>query len=503
MRILYMPLDERPCNRKFPMMLASGCGVELITPPQSLLPDKKRPGDCAALHDFLLDQAKLCNAAVIAIDLLVYGGLIPSRLHHLGADEVLERLDVIRELRLRNPTLRIYAASTIMRAPSYDSSEEEPDYYARYGRMLFRRAWLTDRKQREGLDESEQDELANIAVPQSVIDDYEHRRSVNLAVNQACLRLVEQGAVDYLILPQDDSSPYGYTARAQRSLQRSICAQHLMRKVAMYPGSDEVGQTLVSRAICDVMERHPVIRTRYSGEYGAGIVPSYEDRPLRETVLRHIRAAGARVWDGCSGADIELLVNVPGRRMQEASQAIDGRDVTYDSYRNLPAFIDTIERLLVQERTVALADSAFANGGDPLLVDELDRDGMIPALTSYAGWNTNGNTLGTSISQAVAAQVRGTDTDRRMLNVNVAYRIIEDVFYQSIVRWQVDAQVSDHGGSYQDIGVCRRWAEDHTRNLLQHMVDETMLSKALPLQVARVSFPGRRLFEIGMNLEIT
>ena len=55
------------------MMLASGCGVELITPPQSLLPDKKRPGDCAALHDFLLDQAKLCNAAVIAIDLLVYG----------------------------------------------------------------------------------------------------------------------------------------------------------------------------------------------------------------------------------------------------------------------------------------------------------------------------------------------------------------------------------------------------------------------------------------------
>ena len=75
------------------MMLASGCGVELITPPQSLLPDKKRPGDCAALHDFLLDQAKLCNAAVIAIDLLVYGGLIPSRLHHLGADEVLERLE--------------------------------------------------------------------------------------------------------------------------------------------------------------------------------------------------------------------------------------------------------------------------------------------------------------------------------------------------------------------------------------------------------------------------
>ena len=84
------------------------------------------------------------------------------------------------------------------------------------------------------------------------------------------------------------------------------------------------GQTLVSRAICDVMERHPVIRARYSGEYGAGIVPSYEDRPLRETVLRHIRAAGARVWDGCSGADIELLVNVPGRRMQAL---LDGRTI--------------------------------------------------------------------------------------------------------------------------------------------------------------------------------
>ncbi len=204
-------------------MLASGCGVELITPPQSLLPDKKRPGDCAALHDFLLDQAKLCNAAVIAIDLLVYGGLIPSRLHHLGADEVLERLDVIRELRLRNPTLRIYVASTIMRAPSYDSSEEEPDYYARYGRMLFRRAWLTDRKQREGLDESEQDELANIAVPQSVIDDYEHRRSVNLAVNQACLRLVEQGGGRL-----SDPSPGRFEpVRIHRACPAFVAAEHM------------------------------------------------------------------------------------------------------------------------------------------------------------------------------------------------------------------------------------------------------------------------------------
>ena len=76
--------------------------------------------------------------------MLLYGGLIPSRLHHLSEKEVNERLDIVHQIKNINPHIKIYAFHCIMRAPSYNSSEEEPDYYEDFGYALFRRKYLLD-----------------------------------------------------------------------------------------------------------------------------------------------------------------------------------------------------------------------------------------------------------------------------------------------------------------------------------------------------------------------
>ena len=495
MRILLLPLDERPCNIKFPRMIGISGGIDVVEPPYELLGDKKKPASTDDLSRFLKAHAVGCNAAVLSLDTLVYGGLIPSRLHHLSTVEATKRLNALRELKQENPVLTIYASMSIMRCPSYNSSDEEPDYYEDYGRSLFRRAYLTDKKGRGGLDDEERSELDSIIIPQEYIDDYEQRRATNLTVNEACLDLLKEGVIDFLVFPQDDSSPYGYTAIAQQRLYRAIAAKKIEGRVMMYPGSDEIGGTLLARAACHIKRCTPTVRPRYSSVAGPSIVPLYEDRPMFESLKSHILAAGCRLADPEEKADIELMINAPGRVMQEASNAIDGRDITYDSFRNLPEFAATTARLVKEGRRVAVCDSAYANGGDPMLISYLDNLGVMDKLAAYAGWNTNCNTLGTALAQAILGR-QGSEATR----ANLAYRVIEDFIYQTSVRWQVDVELANHGGNYMDVRPCMDWAVDQVRLKLQASYERLALSHEIPVNITTVRFPWCRMFEIDMDL---
>ncbi|MGV3464600.1 MAG: DUF4127 family protein, partial [Heyndrickxia sp.] len=43
-KILYIPLDERPCNYSFPAELAEGTDFNIVRPDLSIMGNKKTPG---------------------------------------------------------------------------------------------------------------------------------------------------------------------------------------------------------------------------------------------------------------------------------------------------------------------------------------------------------------------------------------------------------------------------------------------------------------------------
>lgn len=496
MKILLVPLDERPCNAKFPLLVAqSSSDIELIEPPQELFGYKKTPADVENLSQWVIENACSVEAMVIALDALVYGGLIPSRVHYDDVEALEKRLNVVKEVRRRNPQIKIYAFSTVMRAPTYNSSEEEPEYYAQYGADLFLRRTLMDKRDRGLLVEGDLDQLDSIVIPPTVIRDYEKRREINLTVNQLVLDLVKSGDIDYLVFPQDDSSPFGYTAQAQRKLAQVIASSGVRSHVGIYPGSDEVGLTLLSHAASALRGQKPSISVHYASTLGPGIVPRYEDRPMYESLKAHVRAAGARLADSSEKADIELMINAPGKSMQEAQFSLTKRDLTYDTYRNLSEFVNTIVDYADQGRRIAICDSAYANGGDPQLIAMLDECAVLPHIVSYAGWNTNCNTLGNTLAQAILAQ-----DDNAYVRRNLSYRLVEDVFYQSIVRWQLDEEVLDHGGSYTNLSACMDWAQHSAQVKLQNLYDGLAFAKHTPLSIDSVDFPWSRLFEINIDV---
>lgn len=496
MKTLLIPLDERPCNRVFPEMIGkTNQDIDLLVPDMDLFGHKKEPTDTKQISDFLLENSEDCDNVVLSIDMILYGGLIPSRIHHLTREEALSRLSIIKKLKQINPKMKIYAFLCIMRAPSYNSSEEEPDYYEEYGYALFKRAYLLDYKKRHSLTDEEEAELEAICIPEDIVNDYETRRDFNTSMNLEVIQYLEEDYIDFLVIPQDDSSPYGYTAISQKTIVQKVKEKNLDTKVMIYPGADEVAMSLLARAYHEYYHIEPKVYPFYASILGPTLVPKYEDRPMYESLKSHIRVCKAVIVDNANDADYILAINCPGKIMQESFVDNNELDISYTSYRNLLDFAYRIQSYVKLGYQVALCDSAFSNGGELQLIRYLDQLGCLDKLISYAGWNTNCNSLGTTLTQMFIGQ--------KDLIFNLCYRIIEDVFYQVIVRKDmVENDLVELGLSYYDFKDQQEAVEKRIMEKLQTYYNSLKISHVHPCHILEIDMPWKRMFEIGMKIEV-
>ncbi|MGM9975207.1 MAG: DUF4127 family protein, partial [Clostridiaceae bacterium] len=504
LRLIYIPLDERPCNLNFPQKIAATRGdVELVAPSKELLGDKRKAADVSKLWNFVSENIAEVDAAVLSLDMLVYGGLIPSRLHKLTFQEVEESLNNLEKLKAINSKLKIYAFSCIMRAPQYNSSEEEPEYYEEYGFRIFRRKYLLDKRDRIGITPGEEEELSSITIPQDILKDYEERRLFNEEINLKIVELVEKGIIDFLVIPQDDSSEYGYTAISQKRVISYVKEKALEMKVNIYPGADEVGSTLMARAFNDYHNRTLKIYPFFSSTLGPQIVPLYEDRPMGESLKYHVRAMGGEIVDTAAAAEVLLAINSPGKVMEEAGSQDKTIDLTYSSHRNLFDFVMRIKSYIEKGYRVALCDSAFANGGDLELLGYLDRLNLIDKLSAYAGWNTNCNTLGTVLSASAffTPVINEKEINKDKLIENLIYRIVEDCYYQAKVRGRIiEGFLPKEGLSYYNFKGKQSLVEEAIKEKLLREYNKLRLASSYPVEIEKVITPWRRMFEIGMDL---
>ncbi|WHY77823.1 DUF4127 family protein [Neobacillus sp. WH10] len=503
MKVAYLPIDERPCNLHYVQMIArSGAEVQLILPDSHLLGYKKKPANTEGLWVWLNRAAETADALIISIDMLVYGGLLPSRLHYLTEETAVTWLDRLRSLRQAYPKLPIYASTLIMRTPKYSSSDEEPDYYEHWGRELFLRSYLLDKQARESLSEEETEQLQDIVsqLPQEYIEDYETRRSFNSNLNVAMLELVKEGVLTFLSIPQDDSAEYGYTAIDQQKVVEKRNLLRLQKKVHMYPGADEVGATLLARVYNDLKGQTPKIYPFWSSTLGPQLIPMYEDRPYAESLKAHVLAAGCQLVDTAKEADLLLAYNSPGRVMQESWDQ-KCKDITYTTFRNLLAFVDQLKRYIQSGKKVIVADAAFANGGDRELITLLDEEQVLDQLISYKGWNTNCNTLGTTICQGVL----GADGKPDVVKENLLYHLLDDYVYQAEIRMEMVADfLPKLDLSYFDLKNQAEFVNRERDTRMLKRFNESILHSFKEIQLLKIeSFaPWNRMFECGLSLQI-
>lgn len=500
-KIVVMPLDERPCNYKFIKEMTKETDYEIVLPPYELLSKKKTPGDLEGLGEWLLKAAKDAHGLVIAIDTLLYSGIIPSRLHYWDEETLKSRLKVLSTIRSEYPTLEIYAYNLIMRNPSYSSSEEEPDYYEDWGRDIHRYGYIQHKMELKRASEEEVEEFHAIKsrLPQKYLDDYLNRRDINFSMNQEFLGLLRDGVIDFGILPQDDSSMYGLTALDQQRVRKIISDYKINLKAYMYPGADEVTNTLVARMINKDQNVTPVIKVHYTSPMGPQLIPPYEDRPLGVTLSYQILAAGGVVGDSMDAADCIMIVNTPGGAMLEASQ-YSKRGIEYTVFRNLVEAVEKAAEAVSNNKTVIIGDVAYANGGDPDLVKLLGEKDLLFKVGGYAGWNTSSNTLGTCIPQGMLHHLYGNTKSHRDF---LGLRYAEDLGYCTFVRQDISQNL------VKKMGLSSRLLDGKSGKVaktihedLQRFVDDFIQDSTYSIHVLNSFQPWNRMFEVGLDVKV-
>jgi hypothetical protein len=500
MKIILVPLDERPVNTRYPQMIAAIAGVELVVPPPEVLPVQRSPADLDNLHAWLLAQSPP-DVLVASVEMLTSGGLIASRISDDPVEALLDRLKILGRFQQVTPETQLYGFSVITRIPDADNAIEEPDYWAQYGRRIHRYSRLMHRAE---FDQSGYDELAatRTDIPETYRQHFLRQRLRNHQLNLHLLEVLKRGWFDTLVISSDDTSEYGMGTQekawiAAWARRFEFHDDHLL----MYPGADEVGCVLLGRALLEQASSKPTFYIHYAIEEDRTRIAPYEDSPIHVTVERQIKALSGQVTSDLDGADFIVAVNTPSRIDQEYVTDVPGlADEIERRAPYLDRFVEQVGAWCGVGRRVIVCDVAYPNGSDPNLITEMLQSVDLTQLAAYGAWNTAGNTIGTALAQGIASH-RATSREQQQAHQRfLLHRFIEDWGYQHIVRKSVRDWLEASTG-------VRDTSPDNEAEAVERI--HTELSALLPRlgalsdgwHIASVRLPWHRTFEIDFDLE--
>lgn len=485
-KVVLIPLDERPCNYNYPKMIKDD-NISLIMPNIELLGSKKTPADIESLKSWIIDNTIDADYLVISLDMAIFGGIVPSRLHHNSLEYLLGISDTLKAVRENNKDIIIYAFELIMRCPSYNSGDEEPDYYE-YDGLNINRYGYYSHKDSLGLLSKEEIEDFNNIKSNIIIDnlnDFVERRRINIEVLLHNLSLLKEGIIDYFVIPQDDSCEYGYTALDQIRVKKYLKDNGLENKCPIYPGADEVGIMLLSRVLNHINNKNLKIHPIYLNSESKYCIPLYEDRALYKTVEYQIMVSGSTLEEDINNSDLVLLFTNAKEMVEEYEDS-----TSLESYSNRD--FKLIDSVLKKGKLVGIADNAYPNKGDYKILDYLIDNNKLFNISSYAGWNTSSNTMGTTIANMINYYYSRNDIIK---NNNLVFRYIEDVLYMGYVRKEM-REIYKNNPSL-------------TPALLSKMIKEKLLGLLKDkfdiiykeIEDLEIKLPWDRLFEIELKVK--
>jgi hypothetical protein len=507
-----VPLDSRPCNYRFPRQIAAIGGEQLWLPPHEWLGDLHAPGRAADLKNWLLKLPEI-SGLIVSIDMLAYGGLVFSRRSTTSHDEALGVLEALKAFRAQRPSTPIYAFNILMRlAITMDSEAAAPNYYnvMRYARLADEAERFHSEYLREQLEE------VRAAIPPAVLSEYLNARRRNHQINLEMVDWLADGVFDYLLITQEDAAEFGLHRREQDEIFERAQERNVTEKMSLHPGADEAALTLLARH----WDTGVSLRVHWSNGEDAHRIALFEDRPFDRALREHVASMKGVLIEAGDGiasddADFQFFVNAP--------LGIWPKDETDEMKKaradKLYPFVRGIEKAVEENRRVALCDVALPNGADDVLMNLLDKRGLLGKLAAYGGWNTAGNTLGTVLAQCAAikkdegARMKDESGDlissliphpSSLLNRQFIFeRLVDDWFYQSRVRAHIEKTAREAGASPLDLNGDGEIVEAQARRELKTYA-QILASRHFGSTLARcdVALPWRRTFEVDLRAEL-
>lgn len=442
------------------------------------------PGDPEGLYRWLTsDATKGADAFVLSSDMMVYGGLVASRIPGVPAWLGYSRLRFMTALRASRPNALFYGFGTVMRlAPTgVPAIGDAASFFAAGKAYELITQYANDPKpalgQRIG----------------PILDTYVATRRRNLDVDLFALQLTAEGGFDRFLLGQDDAGPHGLHIDDLAALERARThyGSGLVQRTSIEPGADELAMIMEANAFAARVNWVPRFSVTWSQPGGAAMQDSIEYAPFEKIVDEVIRSSGGNVVS--NDPDIELFVRV---RETSAEQE--------------KTFADRIESDVQAGKLVTVVDLTFF--GAPLeeqrtLVEDLIARKVAGRLAGFASWNTAANSLGTAIPASIAVGVGqrlGTFNKVELADF-LLDRYIDDYAFHDFVRPVLNDELTKDGVDHTYLlpDVAARTASENRALLWPHAVD--LLDAIFPDYRdggLTITLPWDRTFETEIDVRL-
>ncbi len=472
-------------------MLGRIAGTPVDAPPHALVGRFLEAGRSDAVIRWLNREttSRRPDAYVISTDMLAYGGLIASRVPGVSYGDAYSRLRELAHLRERSPRAWIGAFGTIMRLAPTGIPAGTP-FFAPYPIWSYLQEYANLHDPLLPSETARAAELRDLIGP-ATLDAYLATRARNLAVDRVLLEFAAGGSIDRLVLGQDDAGPVGVHVPDVALLQSELAAASLQDRVSIEPGADELGAALVAHAIARAARWRPRIAVRFSTPDGARYQDPIEYAPIVTAIDALIGVCGGIRDD--ERPEIELYVRVPGTMPQEDA-----------------AFTAAMSAARAAGRSVALADLSYLGSyaQQAAFARSILASGLAAQLDAYSSWNTNANTVGTALAEAIAAGAgRRTHTYDALAHRTFTFvMFLDDYAFHDEVRPDLNATLESQGITDHSLlspEVAARLAQRDDALLWRYALQILpQLDPGYHIAAMSIGLPWSRTFETSIDVGI-
>ncbi len=460
-------------------------GVTLVLPPKPLLGHLKQPANINALYDWAKTTHQQHPSAqwIVALDTLVYGGLIPSRLGDESKDDLLSRWQQWLAW-FENNQISPHGIASILRIPAYNNSAEEPDYWATYGEKLHQ---LSVALHRDGMIDN--DDLGRL--PSDVFEHFLATRARNMAMHHKFIEALQHQQLASVVWGEDDTGAYGLNRLEAEQLETLLRRLELNAIGRRQTGADEVASTLLTRLVLAHTKHAPRVAVQYTHPQTAHHTAKFDGISFTQLAKQQLAACGAEPTDAADDADLILLLHTPPSTTEGTFTHGDWCETNTPSLNTDRASLTSTLAELAHQKPLIIADVVAANGGDPELLSAMQHTLTINQLYGYAGWNTPGNSVGSALALGCSrwwSQQQGNYYADAFAHALLT-RFIDDGLYQPIYRGTIPSNST--------------YCDDTAATVTKAMAtDITAWQQWCGLSDAHISisFPCQRQFEVAVNI---
>jgi hypothetical protein len=491
--IAFVPMDDRPVTSVLPAMLGEIAGVRIVSPPPDDVGRFLQPGRPDAMISWLnvVATKQRVHSFVLSADMLAYGGLVASRVPGPTYADALSRLRELAHLRGEYPGAWIGAFGTIMRLAPTGIPSGTP-FFAPYPAWDYLQRYANLHDPPLATEAGTAAHLVQL-IGEPALQAYLDTRTRDLGIDRVLLTMAANGTLDQLVLGQDDAGPFGLHVPEVALLQSLLAQDDRRANISIEPGADELGMALVAHAIARTARWTPRVAVRYSTPAGAAYQDTIEYAPIATAIDALIGVCGGVRSDDEATADIVLYVRVPGDTAEEDR-----------------ALIDAMSAAETLDRSVALADLSYLQSYDQQarFAQALLATPVAGRLDAYSSWNTNANTVGTALAEAIAAGAgRRMHTYGALAHRTFTFmRFVDDYAFHDFVRPQLNATLEAQGVTDHDLlspPIAAATAEQD-RALLWNQAERILplLYPGYHIAAIDAGLPWNRTFETSLTVAI-